>query len=109
VKEPSAPSVFKLLCVDAFETPEPVRNIAADPRNRVYQAHQRGETTWVFVISFLASHLSFIHLAHGCDVMTQVPGPPNLNFVVYLEGNKVICLSTNIGIVMLTFDNSGCH
>jgi hypothetical protein len=70
VKETSAPSIFKLICVDLFETAEPRFNIAADPRNRVALAHQRGESTWVFVVSFM------------------VPGPPNYNFVAYLEGNK---------------------
>ena len=70
VKEPSAPSTFKLICVDLFETPEPIQNIAADPRNRVALAHQRGESAWVFVVSFM------------------VPGPPHYNFVAYLEGSK---------------------
>lgn len=70
VKEQSAANVFNLICVDLFETAEPVRNIAADPRNRVALAHQRGENTWIFVVSFM------------------VPGPPNYNFVAYLEGNK---------------------
>lgn len=70
VKEPSAPSVFKLICIDLFETAEPIRNIAADPKNRVYLAHQRGENTWVFVVSFM------------------VPGPPHYNFVVYMEGDR---------------------
>lgn len=70
MKEPSAPSIFKLICVDMFETNEPVKNIAADPRNRVSLAQQRGESTWVFVVSFM------------------VPGPPHLNFVAYMEGNK---------------------
>ena len=46
VKASSAPSLFKLLAVDLFETPEPTRNIAAHPRNRVSQAQQRGENTW---------------------------------------------------------------
>lgn len=72
VKEPSAASTFKLICVDLFETPEPVRNIAADPKNRVALANQRGENTWVFVVSFM------------------VPGPPHYSFVVYLQGNKEI-------------------
>jgi hypothetical protein len=86
VKEASGPNVFKLICVDMFEVVDPVRNIAADPKNRVYLANQRGDNTWVFVVSFM------------------VPGPPNLNFVVYLEGNKeVIEADTPFGRIARPF------
>lgn len=66
----SAPPLFKLVAVDVFEVPEPTRNIAANPKNRVYLANQRGESTWCFVMNIM------------------VPGPPYLCFVVYLEGDK---------------------
>ena len=72
VKETSGPNIFKLICVDLFETVDPIRNVAADPKNRVALANQRGEATWIFLISFM------------------VPGPPNYTFVVYFEGNKEI-------------------
>eukprot|EP00602_Paraphysomonas_sp_CaronLab_P009173 CAMPEP_0185031902 /NCGR_PEP_ID=MMETSP1103-20130426/19612_1 /TAXON_ID=36769 /ORGANISM="Paraphysomonas bandaiensis, Strain Caron Lab Isolate" /LENGTH=598 /DNA_ID=CAMNT_0027567581 /DNA_START=465 /DNA_END=2261 /DNA_ORIENTATION=- len=70
VKEASAPAVFKLVAVDLFEVPDTTRNIAAHPRNRVFQALQRGEDTWVFVVNIM------------------VPGPPFISFVAYFEGDK---------------------
>jgi hypothetical protein len=66
----SAPSLFKLVAVDVFEVPEPTRNIAAHPKNRVFLANQRGDSAWCFVMNIM------------------VPGPPFLCFVVYLEGDK---------------------
>lgn len=66
----SEPSLFKLVAVDIFEVPEPTRNIASNPKNRVAQAFARGETTWCFVMNIM------------------VPGPPHLCFVVYLEGDR---------------------
>lgn len=117
VKAASAPSLFKLLCIDLFEVsfdlsfflfwekyyffeargwgkhahvhvsndsdhrfriaytaqvPEPTQNIAANPKNRVYQALQRGDTTFAFVMNIM------------------VPGPPHLCFVVYLTGDKAL-------------------
>ena len=66
----SEPSLFKLVAVDVFEVPEPTRNIAANPKNRVYLAQQRGDPAWCFVMNIM------------------VPGPPHLCFVVYLEGDK---------------------
>eukprot|EP00596_Hydrurales_sp_CCMP1899_P010073 CAMPEP_0119044170 /NCGR_PEP_ID=MMETSP1177-20130426/29212_1 /TAXON_ID=2985 /ORGANISM="Ochromonas sp, Strain CCMP1899" /LENGTH=580 /DNA_ID=CAMNT_0007013793 /DNA_START=607 /DNA_END=2349 /DNA_ORIENTATION=+ len=70
VKAASAPSLFKLIAIDVFDCPEPTFNIASHPNNRVHQAMQRGEKTWVFVVNIL------------------IPGPPHLSFVVYLEGDK---------------------
>lgn len=66
----SEPSLFKLVAVDVFEVPEPTRNIASNPKNRVHQAFLRGETTWCFVMNIM------------------VPGPPHLCFVIYLEGDR---------------------
>jgi hypothetical protein len=71
VKASSAEPVFKLLGVDLFDVPDTTRNIASHPRNRVFQALQRGEDTWVFVVNIM------------------VPGPPYLSFVVYFQGDKV--------------------
>jgi hypothetical protein len=70
IKVLSAQSLFKLVAVDVFEVPEPTRNIAANPKNRVYLAQQRGDPAWCFVMNIM------------------VPGPPHLCFVVYLEGDK---------------------
>eukprot|EP01038_Epipyxis_sp_PR26KG_P016207 gene16207-22043_t len=72
VKISSAPSLFKLIAIDLFEVPEATHNISAHPRNRVYQALQRGEDSWVFVVNIM------------------VPGPPFLSFVVYFLGDKTV-------------------
>ena len=71
VKANSASSLFKLIAVDVFEVPEATHNISAHPRNRVAQALQRGEKSWVFVVNIM------------------VPGPPFLSFVMYMQGDKV--------------------
>ena len=71
VKAPSAPSLFKLLAVDMFETPDATQNISAHPRNRVSLALARGEKTWVFVLNIM------------------VPGPPFYSFVAYMQGDPV--------------------
>jgi hypothetical protein len=71
VKIASAPSMFKLLAVDLLEVPDTTRNIASHPRNRVFQALQRGDDTWVFVVNIM------------------VPGPPYISYVAYFEGNRV--------------------
>lgn len=55
VKVASAPSMFKLLAVDLLEVPDTTRNIASHPRNRVFQALQRGDDTWVFVVNIMVS------------------------------------------------------
>ena len=39
--------------------------------NRVFQALQRGDSTWVFVMNIM------------------VPGPPNLSFVAYWDADRV--------------------
>lgn len=70
IKTPSAPALFKLLCIDFFEVPEPTQNIASHPRNRVNMALQRGDDSWVFVVNIM------------------VPGPPYLSFVVYFLADK---------------------
>ena len=71
VKTASAPALFKFIGIDLYETPEAHKNIASHPRNRVHQALQRGETSWVFVMNIM------------------VPGTPYLNFVCYFLGDKV--------------------
>ena len=72
VKTSSATSLFKLIAIDLFEVPEGTPNICAHPRNRVFQALQRGEEDWVFVVNIM------------------VPGPPYLSFVAYFKGDKSI-------------------
>ncbi len=74
VKSTSPPSLFKLLAVDLFDVSEPTHNISSNPKNRVALALQREEKTWVFVLNIM------------------VPGPPYLSFVMYMEGDPVICL-----------------
>jgi hypothetical protein len=69
VKVSSGPSMFKLLCIDLFDLPEPTTNICAHPRNRVTLARERGEKTWVFAMNIM------------------IPGPPFLSFVAYWEGD----------------------
>jgi hypothetical protein len=71
VKTPSAPALFKLLCIDFFEVPETTQNIAGHVRNRVNMALQRGDDSWVFVVNIM------------------VPGPPFLSFVIYFLADKV--------------------
>eukprot|EP01041_Mallomonas_annulata_P010075 gene10075-20994_t len=66
VKASSAPSLFKLLAIDLFETEGNIFNIASHPKNRVFQALQRGEDSWTFI----------------------VPGPPFYSFVVYMSGER---------------------
>lgn len=73
VKASSAPSLFKLACIDFFEVPEATHNISAHPRNRVAMAAQRGDPSWMFVLNIM------------------VPGPPFLSFVAYWVGDKVSC------------------
>lgn len=58
--------------IDLFETPEAHKNICSHPRNRVHQALQRGEDSWVFVLNIM------------------VPGTPYLCFVCYFLGDKVM-------------------
>lgn len=70
VKENSRPSLFKLLACDLYETPGNIRNIASHPKNRVFQALQRGDDTWVFVVQIM------------------VPGPPFYSYCAYFEGDK---------------------
>ena len=70
VKETSGPSLFKLLACDLYETQGNIRNIASHPKNRVFQALQRGEDTWVFVVQIM------------------VPGPPFYSYCAYFEGDK---------------------
>lgn len=72
MKVPSAKSLFKLVAIDIFEVPEATHNIAANPRNRVHLAAQRGDPTWVFLVNIM------------------VPGPPFLSFVVYFAGDKAL-------------------
>lgn len=70
VKENSRPALFKLLACDLYETEGNIRNIASHPKNRVFQALQRGEDTWVFVVQIM------------------VPGPPFYSYCAYFEGDK---------------------
>jgi hypothetical protein len=67
----SATNLFKLVAVDVFEVPDCIQNIAMHPQNRVFQALQRDENIWVFVVNIM------------------VPGPPFYNFVAYMTGDKV--------------------
>jgi hypothetical protein len=72
-KVASAPSVFKLIAMDLFDTgSKPLKNICAHPSNRVFQAQRRGEDTWVFVLHIL------------------LPGPPFLSFVGYWQADKKV-------------------
>ena len=95
LKVSSEKNLFKLVAVDLFEVPDTTQNIASNPKNRsadrssscacaslaslsvcmlydrVFQALQRGDTTWVFVMNIM------------------VPGPPNLSFVAYWEADRV--------------------
>jgi hypothetical protein len=70
VKCNSAPSMFRLIAIDLYETQGAAHNISAHPKNRVNLALQRGESTWVFVVNIM------------------VPGDPYLAFVMYFQGNK---------------------
>lgn len=93
VKISSGPSLFKLIAIDLFEVSEPTKNIASHPKNRVFQALQRGDDSWVFLVNIM------------------VPGPPFLCFVVYFLGERVrffkICLFyifllSNFDLIILT-------
>ena len=72
VKANSAPCMFKFIGIDLYETDGAYQNIASHPKNRVHQALQRGDDSWVFVVNFM------------------VPGNPYYSsFVSYFLGNKV--------------------
>jgi hypothetical protein len=94
VKTSSAPCVFKLLCLDLFETPEAHHNICANPKNRVALAHQRGDDSWIFCLNIM------------------VPGTPYLNFVQYFLGDRVRgvlccyfrCLLMVVVVVLVVID-----
>ena len=88
IKETSAPALFKLIACDLFETQGNIRNMASHPKNRVFQALQRGEDTWVFVVQIM------------------VPGPPFYSYCAYFEGNRsVIEADTPFGRVAQPFFN----
>jgi len=71
VKANSAPCMFKFIGIDLYETDGAYQNIASHPKNRVHQALQRGDDSWVFVVNFM------------------VPGNPYYSsFVSYFLGNK---------------------
>ena len=72
VKANSASCMFKFIGIDLYETDGAHQNIASHPKNRVHQALQRGDDSWVFVVNFM------------------VPGNPYYSsFVSYFLGNKV--------------------
>lgn len=72
VKANSAASVFKFIGIDLYETDGAYKNISSHPKNRVNQALQRGEDSWIFVVNFI------------------VPGSPCYSsFVCYFLGDKV--------------------
>lgn len=73
-KYPASRSVFKLHSIDLLETEDSMLNIASSTSNNVYDARQRGDTSWFLVINFM------------------VPGPPHLNFIIYFVGDQVIPL-----------------
>lgn len=88
VKENSGPALFKLLACDLYETPGNIQNIASHPKNRVFQALQRGDDTWVFVVQIM------------------VPGPPFYSYCAYFEGDKkLIEQDTPFGRVAHPFFN----
>jgi hypothetical protein len=88
VKTVSAPCLFKLVAIDVFEVPEPTQHICSHPKNRVSLAHQRGDSTWVFVMNIM------------------VPGPPFLCFCAYMEGNpEMFKESTPFGRIANKFFN----
>ena len=70
VKVFSGKSLFKLVALDVFEVQEATPNVCAHPRNRVFQAMQRGDDDWLFVVNIM------------------VPGPPFYSFVSYFKGDK---------------------
>ena len=72
VKATSAKQLFKLIAIDLFEVPETTPNICGHPRNRVFQAMQRGDDTWIFAVNIM------------------VPGPPYLSFVAYFKGDRAL-------------------
>lgn len=72
VKEFSAHSYFKFVCIDMIEVSDPTEthNVAAHPRNRVALAKARDENFWCFLFNII------------------VPGPPYTCFVCYFLGDK---------------------
>lgn len=85
-KKASEPNLFKFLCIDLFKTKDAQHNICSHVNNRVYQALQRGENTWVFVLNIM------------------VPGPQPISFVVYWEGSKdIIHADTAFGRIARPF------
>jgi len=70
VKVYSNPALFKLLCVDLFQTDGKVENIASHPKNRVFQALQRRDSAWTFVVNIM------------------IPGPPYYALVLYFSGDE---------------------
>jgi len=71
-KEPSAPSLFKLIAVDICEVQEEMRNIAAQPNNRVAKMRAKGDERFVLVFTFL------------------IPGPPLLAYSAYWEVDRKV-------------------
>ena len=87
-KVSSAPSIFKLIAIDVFDTGPPQRHICNHPKNRVFLAAQRGDPTWVFVMNIM------------------IPGTPNLSFVAYWEGDRaMIEADTPFGRIARPFFN----
>lgn len=70
-KIPAELAVYKLQAVDLFEIDTPVTNIASHPLNRIALAAVASPQLWFFIVNIM------------------VPGPPDLAFVMYFEGDKV--------------------
>ena len=76
IKEVTSPdgSLFQLICMDLYELPSPAActHVASRTWNRVFQASQRGDREWTFVVNFI------------------IPGPPYLSLIAYFKGDRKI-------------------
>ena len=76
MKEVTSPhgSLFQLLCMDLYELPSPAActHVASRAWNRVFQASQRGDKEWTFVVNFI------------------IPGPPYISLVAYFKGDREV-------------------
>lgn len=72
VKAPSEDSVFKLCCVDIFNSFEKTVDICSRSDNRVAMSRKRGDDTWYFVM----------------NIMVPLKKKKTFSFVVYWEGDR---------------------
>jgi hypothetical protein len=91
-KIPSAPHVLKMCCVDLFRTPETTQNVCSRADNRVFQAWQRGEADWYFVL----------------NIMVPVKKGRTFSYVVYWTGDKNKLMEDSpLGTIARRFINDG--